>query len=270
MTVQAPAADVLGIESLSAGYGRTTVLRDVTLAVRPGSVAALLGPNGAGKTTLLRVAAGLLRPAAGTIQLNGTDVTKRRASERSRGGLCLIPEGRGIFPNLTVRENLVLQVPRGRKDDALDDALEAFPVLKERLGQVAGTMSGGQQQMLALSRSYLASPAVVLLDEVSMGLAPKVIDDIFEALRRLAAKGVALLLVEQYVHRALAMADVVYLLNRGRVTFSGPPSKLDEAELMRGYLGASLSADQPSQNGAPAPGIDLGTSAITQDKRGKP
>ena len=252
MTVQAPVADVLRIESLSAGYGRTEVLRDVTLGVPAGSVAALLGPNGAGKTTLLRTAAGLLRPSAGSVQLNGTDVTKRRPAERSRGGLCLIPEGRGIFPNLTVRENLVLQVPRGRKDAALDDALEAFPVLKERLGQVAGTMSGGQQQQLALSRCYLAAPAVVLLDEVSMGLAPKVIDDIFEALRKLAAKGVALLLVEQYVHRALEMADVVYLLNRGQVTFSGPPSELDEDELMRGYLGASLTADAPSQDGAPA------------------
>ncbi len=238
MTVQAPAADVLRIESLTAGYGRTTVLRDVTLAVPPGSVAALLGPNGAGKTTLLRAAAGLLRPSAGTIQLNGSDVTKRRPSERSRGGLCLIPEGRGIFPNLTVRENLVLQVPRGRKDDALDDALEAFPVLKERRAQLAGTLSGGEQQMCAIARALMSGPRIVLLDEPSMGLAPVIVQQVLELVRRIREEGYTVLIVEQNVAQALRIADRAYLLEAGRIETSGAARDLLESDAVhRAYMG---------------------------------
>jgi branched-chain amino acid transport system ATP-binding protein len=150
-----------------------------------------------------------------------------------------VPEGRGIFPNLSVRENLLLQVPPTRKDVGYEPALEAFPILSERLAQRAGSMSGGQQQMLALSRCFLSDPSVVLLDEVSMGLAPRIIDEIFDALVKLSQNGVALLLVEQYVNRALGIADHVYLLGRGRITFSGPPSELDEAELIRRYVGAA-------------------------------
>ena len=231
------AAPVLELGGITAGYGRTTVLRNVDLAVRPGSVVALLGPNGAGKTTLLRVAAGLLAPTAGRVMISAEDVTRRRPSQRARQGLCLIPEGRGIFPNLTVRENLLLQVPAWRQEGSFEPALEAFPVLRERLGQTAGSMSGGQQQMLALSRCFLSDPKVVLLDEVSMGLAPRIIDEIFEALLELGRRGVALLLVEQYVSRALHVADHVYLLARGGVSFSGQPSELDESELMRRYIG---------------------------------
>ncbi len=156
-----------------------------------------------------------------------------------------MPEGRGIFPNLSVRENLLLQVPPWAQGLGIEPALEAFPILKQRLSQTAGSMSGGQQQMLALSRCFLADPKVVLLDEVSMGLAPRVIDEIFSALVRLSDTGVALLLVEQYVSRALSVADHVQLLTRGSVTFSGPPSELDEAELMRRYVGTGT---------APSPG----------------
>jgi branched-chain amino acid transport system ATP-binding protein len=235
-------AAVLEITSVCAGYGRTEVLRDVSLQVPQGSVAALLGPNGAGKTTLLRAASGLLRPSRGVVAVRGEDVTRCAPHERTRRGLCLIPEGRGVFPHLTVRENLLLWVPPWQKDRRLDKALEAFPVLAERLDQLAGTMSGGQQQMLALSRCYLSHPSVVLLDEVSMGLAPRIVDEIFEALRRLANSGVALLLIEQYVSLALEMADVVYVLNRGEVAFSGPPTALDGDELMKRYLGAELSS----------------------------
>jgi branched-chain amino acid transport system ATP-binding protein len=230
-------APVLELTGVSAGYGRTTVLRDVDLAVRRGSVVALLGPNGAGKTTLLRVAAGLLAPTPGQVVIGGHEVTRRRPAQRARQGLCLIPEGRGIFPNLSVRENLVLQLPAWKREESFEPALEAFPVLRERLGQTAGSMSGGQQQMLALSRCFLSDPKVVLLDEVSMGLAPRIIDEIFEALLELSRRGVALLLVEQYVSRALHVADHVYLLGRGCVTFSGAPADLDESELMRRYLG---------------------------------
>jgi branched-chain amino acid transport system ATP-binding protein len=228
---------VLECRQITAGYGRATVLRDVDLTVRAGSVVALLGPNGAGKTTLLRVAAGLLNPTAGRVLIGGDDVTRGRPFQRARSGLCLVPEGRGVFPNLSVRENLRLQVPPWRRGQSFEPALEAFPVLAERLDQIAGSLSGGQQQMLALSRCVLADPKVVLLDEVSMGLAPRIIDEIFEALVKLVASGVSLLLVEQYVSRALHVADHVYLLGRGSVTFSGSPSELDEAELMRRYVG---------------------------------
>jgi branched-chain amino acid transport system ATP-binding protein len=232
-----PGAPVLDLAEVTAGYGRTTVLRDVSLAVPKGSVVALLGPNGAGKTTTLRVAAGLLTPARGEVRVGGEPVAGQPAFQRARRGLCLIPEGRGIFPNLTVRDNLRLQVPPWSASRDIAPALEAFPILADRLGQRAGRMSGGQQQMLALSRCFLADPSVVLLDEVSMGLAPRIIDTILEALLVLRSRGTALLLVEQYVSRALAIADHVYLLGHGRVEFSGPPSDLDDAELTRRYIG---------------------------------
>jgi branched-chain amino acid transport system ATP-binding protein len=230
---------VLTLRDVCAGYGRTTVLRDIGLAVPAGKVVALLGANGAGKTTLLRAATGLLGVSAGHVYLGGSDVTSEPAHRRAKSGLCLVPEGRGIFPNLSVRENLLLQVPPWRKAVGYEPALEAFPILGERLSQRAGSLSGGQQQMLALSRCFLSAPGVVLLDEVSMGLAPRIIDEIFDALVKLSESGVALLLVEQYVNRALQIADHVYLLGRGRITFSGPPTELDEAELMRRYVGTA-------------------------------
>ena len=241
----APALELTGV---TAGYGRTTVLRDVTVTVAAGSVVALIGPNGAGKTTLLRAAGGVLRPSAGRIASGGEDLTGSRAHQRARAGVCLIPEGRGIFPGLSVRENLLMQVPPWKKASSFEPALDAFPVLGERLSQRAGSMSGGQQQMLALARCFLSDPSVVLLDEVSMGLAPRVIDEIFAALQTLADSGVALLVVEQYVNRALAMADQVYLLDRGQTVFSGPASDLDADEVVRRYLHVSPASDgdQPS------------------------
>jgi branched-chain amino acid transport system ATP-binding protein len=231
------AEPVLALRSVTAGYGRATILRNVDLAVARGEVVALLGPNGAGKTTLLRAAAGLLRVRSGQVLLAGDKVTSSAPHRRAAAGLCLVPEGRGIFPNLSVRENLVLQVPRRRADIGYEPALDVFPILRERLSQRAGSLSGGQQQMLALSRCFLSEPSVVLLDEVSMGLAPRIIDEIFDALLKLTQRGVALLLVEQYVNRALGVADHVYLLGRGSITFSGSPTDLDEAELLRRYVG---------------------------------
>jgi branched-chain amino acid transport system ATP-binding protein len=233
----------LQIESITAGYGRTTVLRDVSLDVPQGSIVALLGPNGAGKTTLLRTAVGLLRPSRGSIRVDGMDVTRTPPNRRSRAGLCLIPEGRGIFRALTVRENFRMDVParvRYDKREDLERVLEIFPILRERMSQTAGTMSGGQQQMLALARSFLSHPKVVLLDEVSMGLAPRVVDEIFEAIGKIAAAGTALVLVEQYVTRALELADTVVLLDRGTVAFSGPADSLDESAVLRGYLGLDM------------------------------
>jgi len=232
-------ASALALHGVTAGYGQTTVLRDVSLEVPHGQVAALLGPNGAGKTTLLRVAAGLLRPSGGVVAVGGTDVTRLAPHRRAHAGVCLIPEGRGVFPDLTIRENLLLQLPKHDKAERMDEALQLFPALAGRLGERAGRLSGGQQQMLALARCVLARPSVVLLDEVSMGLAPIVVDQIFAALRELAARGVALLVIEQYVNRALEMADVTYLLNRGRMVYSGPPAGLDDEALLRGYLGGA-------------------------------
>lgn len=228
---------LLEIRSATVGYGRSTVLRDLSLSVPRSSVVALLGANGAGKTTLLRTAAGLLSPSKGKILVDGEDVTRQRASRRASGGLCLIPEGRGIFRSLTVAENLRIYRPTWVDNDHTDAAFEAFPILQKRLSQVAGSLSGGEQQMLALARAYLSEPSVVLLDEVSMGLAPIVVDQIFTSLEILVKQGVSLLLVEQYVDRALAIADTVVLLDRGVVTFSGPPSSLDHDELLRSYLG---------------------------------
>ncbi len=227
---------MLELTDVRAGYGGVTVLRDLSLWVPRGSVVALLGPNGAGKTTTLRVASGLLRPSSGRITVDGRPFP-RGADAVSRAGVCHVPEGRGVFPSLTVRENLLVQA-RGRNvGDAIDKATAAFPRLGQRLSQVAGTLSGGEQQMLALAKSYVSEPAYVLLDEVSMGLAPKVVDEIFEFLRRLASEGVALLLVEQYVTRALEIADYVFLLNHGRVAFRGEPGELDSSAIFAEYMG---------------------------------
>ena len=225
------------LRGIVAGYGDATVLRHVDLAVPPSSVVALLGPNGAGKTTLLRAATGLLPLWAGAIVLDDVDVTHRPTHWLGAAGICHVPEGRGVFPGLSVRENILLQAKPGQETEALERATAVFPVLGRRLGQLAGTMSGGEQQMLALSRAYVSNPKLVLLDEVSMGLAPKVVDEIFEFLERLKGEGVSLLLVEQYVTRALALADYVYLLHKGEVTFRGEPSELDHADVFREYLG---------------------------------
>ena len=228
------------LRRITAGYGATTVLRDVSLAVPDGSVVALIGANGAGKTTLLRVASGLLRPTSGQLVIDGKPVEDTAPHALVRQGICLIPEGRGIFRSLTVRENLALQAPRGTEGDAIARAVEAFPRLGERLGQAAGTMSGGEQQMLALARAYIQSPRVVLLDEVSMGLAPKVVDEIFTFLTGLAAGGTSLLLVEQYVTRALEVADYVSMLHKGQLAFAGEPAELEGTDVFATYVGAAV------------------------------
>ncbi|MCU1692608.1 MAG: livF [Frankiales bacterium] len=228
---------MLELKDVVAGYGETTVLRGVDLIVPDGATVALLGPNGAGKTTLLRVASGLLPPSSGSLQLDGEDVTRAQPHDLTARGVCHVPEGRGVFGQLTVRDNLLLQAGDREPGEAVAKAVEAFPRLGERLEQVAGTMSGGEQQMLALARAYVQSPRTILLDEVSMGLAPLIVDEIFVFLRRLAREGAALLLVEQYVSKALAMADFVVLLNKGEVAFWGEPSELDGEDLFAQYAG---------------------------------
>jgi branched-chain amino acid transport system ATP-binding protein len=226
----------LELRNVHAGYGKVPVLRDVTLTVPPASIVALLGANGAGKTTAMRVAAGLLAASSGQVLLAGEDVTGRPANQRTRRGLCLIPEGRGIFRSLTVRENLALQVPPW-SENSIDPAMAVFPVLRTRLNQVAGTLSGGQQQMLALARCYLSEPSVVLLDELSTGLAPLVVREIFETMSSLAATGIAMLIVEQYVSQALALAGTAYILNQGQVEYAGDPGQLSDVALLNSYLG---------------------------------
>jgi branched-chain amino acid transport system ATP-binding protein len=220
-------------DAVSAGYGDSLVLRDVDLVVPSGRVVALLGPNGAGKTTLLRVAAGQVSCRKGRLLLMGDDVTDWPSDRRARRGLCLVPEGRGIFPTLTVGEHLRLYSGR----DASARAVDAFPKLRDRLDQTVGTMSGGEQQMVALARAYVTDAPFVLLDEVSMGLAPNLVDEVFEFIRQLATSGRSLLLVEQYITKALAVADYVYLLNRGRVSFAGEPAEVDNDALFSEYVG---------------------------------
>jgi branched-chain amino acid transport system ATP-binding protein len=241
----APAAPVdqgaggaaLAVEQLSAGYGSTQVLWDVSLTVPAGTAVALLGPNGAGKSTLLRTVAGFLPAAGGTVWMSGKDVTRTKAHRRSVDGLCLVPEGRGVFRGLTVKENLLLQSRPGSEDDAVDRASTAFPILGRRLDQIVGTMSGGQQQMLAMAAAYVRRPSLVLVDEASLGLAPIVVDEIFAFLRQLVEEGSSMLLVDQFVTRALALADTAYVLRRGRVVHSGPAAALAETDLFKTYLG---------------------------------
>jgi branched-chain amino acid transport system ATP-binding protein len=236
---------MLRVEGLSAGYGGFAVLRDVRLTVPDASVVALLGPNGAGKTTLLRVISGLLEPWAGRITFDGQDVTAFPAHRLGSAGLCHVPEGRGVFGPLTVRDNLTLFSPPGRERDGLERALDAFPTLKNRLDQVAGTMSGGQQQILALTRVYLSGARLILLDEVSMGLAPIIVDEIFTFLGRIAGEGVSLLLVEQYVSKALQIADYAYILSRGEVSFAGESAELADADVFSRYLGETAGSQRP-------------------------
>jgi branched-chain amino acid transport system ATP-binding protein len=233
---------MLELRNVSAGYDTGLVLRGVSLTVPQSSVVALLGANGAGKTTLLRTASGQLAPVSGQVRLDGHDMTGQRSEKLARRGVCHVPEGRGIFPSLTVEENIRLMAPPGvDRRKAVTQATKAFPRLGERLDQRAGTMSGGEQQMLALARAYVCNPKVVLLDEVSMGLAPKVVDEIFVYLRQLASTGISLLVVEQYVARALELADYVYILDRGRLTYVGEPAEISEDTIAHSYLGGLAS-----------------------------
>jgi branched-chain amino acid transport system ATP-binding protein len=231
---------MLELERITAGYGDGAVLHDVSLRIPEGSTVALIGPNGAGKTTLLRVASGLLRPEQGRVLLGGDDVTGLRSEELVERGLCHVPEGRAVFPNMTVVENLRLFAPAGSESDALQRAVDAFPRLGGRMKQLVGTMSGGEQQMVALARAYIRSPRFVLLDEVSMGLAPKIVDEIFVFLDRLASEGASLLIVEQFVTKALEVADFVFLLANGRVDFAGEPAELEDDDVFARYAGADL------------------------------
>jgi branched-chain amino acid transport system ATP-binding protein len=229
---------LLEVSDLWVRHGPIEVLRGVSLTVAGGDVVAVIGPNGAGKTTLLKTLAGVLRPVRGRISLGGTDVTGRPAWEIVRAGAALVPEGRGIFADQTVRDNLMLGALGRRRFDRLDEILESFAPLRARLDTVAGALSGGQQQMLALARGLMAQPRLLLLDEPSLGLAPKLVRETFETIRRIREQGVTVLLVEQMGLQALEIADRGYVLEHGRVVADGPARQLvTDERVIAAYLG---------------------------------
>ena len=240
MTSSTTTAAVLAVEGLEVQYGEARALFGVDLEVAAGQVVAVLGPNGAGKTSLAAAITGRVTPAAGTVRIAGEDVTGRATSQISRLGVAYVPEERAIFPHLSVIDNLRVllryTVPRADRADALDRALQLFPVLAERRRQQAGTLSGGEQQMLALARVLAAPPKLLVADEMSLGLAPRLVDLVFDSLARVRSEGVSVLLVEQYVERALAFADDAIILRRGRVAWRGKASDA-HGQLIAEYLG---------------------------------
>ncbi len=225
------------VRGLRAAYGRIEVLHGVDLEVPPGSVFALLGPNGAGKSTLLRVIGGLMRPTAGEVLIGGVPTGRTPTEKLVRQGVCAIPEGRGIFPNLTVRENLRIWTYRGglNAKEVEEETFATFPRLRDRRRQMAGTLSGGEQQMLAISRCLVTHPRVLLLDELSMGLAPLVVSELYDLVGQLSRQGITILLVEQFVTTALSVADRAAIMLHGRVEQEGTPAEMSEAA-MRAYL----------------------------------
>ncbi|BDG01310.1 ABC transporter ATP-binding protein [Anaeromyxobacter oryzae] len=238
---------MLVLEDLHAGYGLSAVLHGTSLEVKPGTVVALIGANGAGKTTTMRVASGLLRPARGRVLLDGKPVQGLDASRIARLGLAHSPEGRKVFGPLSVEDNLLLgayrRLPRflgfrSRAAPDLDRVYDLFPRLRERRRQAAGTLSGGEQQMLAIGRALMARPKVMLLDEPSMGLAPVIVQEVFRTIRRLKEEGMTMLLVEQFAKAALEVADHAYVMERGRIAIEGTPAELArDPRVLAAYLG---------------------------------
>ncbi|MFI5720402.1 ABC transporter ATP-binding protein [Nocardia sp. NPDC051750] len=230
---------LLELSGIRAAYDAITVLHGVDLSVRAGEVVALLGPNGAGKTTTLKVAAGVHPVADGELRFGGRTVNGADPRDLARAGVCLIPEGRGIFPNLTVRDNLLMMSFTGRPVAQIEDiAFARFPILAQRAGQIAGTLSGGEQQMLALARGLATDPAVLLLDELSMGLAPLVVERLYDQVAEIARQGVAVLIVEQFAAAVLDIADTAAVLVRGRIEHQGPPDLGLRNQLATLYLGS--------------------------------
>ncbi|HEY8218299.1 MAG TPA: ABC transporter ATP-binding protein [Acidimicrobiia bacterium] len=238
--MNAVAEPLLAVEGLEVTYGNARALFGVDLHLPAGQVLAVLGPNGAGKTSLAAAITGRVVPASGTVRIAGDDVTGRPTSQISRLGVAYVPEERAIFPHLSVIENLRVllryAVPKDERAATLERALELFPVLGERRRQQAGTLSGGEQQMLSLARVLAAPPKLLVADEMSLGLAPRLVDLVFDSLARARAEGVTVLLVEQYVQRALAFADDAMILRRGRVAWRGKASDA-HGELLAEYLG---------------------------------
>jgi len=233
--------NLLEVEALVSGYGPFQVLHGIDMAVAPGEIVAVLGANGVGKTTLNRTLSGLVRARAGRIAFGGRDIARAGHDEIVRAGLIHVPEGRKVFPDLTVRDNLLLGAyARGRPERArtLEHVLQVFPRLAERIRQNAGSMSGGEQQMLAIGRGMMAQPRLLILDEPSLGLSPLLTEELFALIARLNGEGLSILLVEQNVVQSLAIAGRAYVIEHGRVTLSGPAADLaDDPRLRAAYLG---------------------------------
>jgi branched-chain amino acid transport system ATP-binding protein len=238
------AGPLLSVKDLRVRYGPALALDGVTFEMAAGQALAVLGPNGAGKSTLARAVSGLVPAQAGTVHFDGVNVTSRPAHHIRRSGLVYLPEGRGIFPALTVVENLRMAaalLPRDGRKPAIERGLEVFPNLAARRGLKAGMLSGGEQQMLSLCRAFILQPKLITADELSLGLAPKLVEMVFESLARLKQDGVTIVLVEQFVHRALEFADHAVLLYRGRVAWQGPTDTAKHEVLAR-YLGETAAA----------------------------
>jgi branched-chain amino acid transport system ATP-binding protein len=236
---------LLAAEGLELAYGEVAACRNVSFHVERGEIVTLIGANGAGKSTTLRAVAGALMPRAGSIRLDGRDITRLPSHERVRLGIALVPEGRRVFPFLTARENLELGAFRYRQDGGkvrglIDKVFAMFPRLQERAGQNAGTLSGGEQQMLALGRALMSEPQLLCLDEPSLGLAPLIVQDIFRTIRAVNAEGISVLLVEQNARYALETASRGYVLQTGSIIASGPCAALRQDERVRhAYLGST-------------------------------
>jgi branched-chain amino acid transport system ATP-binding protein len=235
---------LLTIRDLRVRYGPALALDGVSMHVEEGRVLAVLGPNGAGKSTLARAVSGLVPAAAGSIHFAGADITKQTPHRVRRSGIVYLPEGRGIFPALDVAENLRMAatlLPRSQRRKAIDKGLEIFPSLGRRVNTRAGMLSGGEQQMLSLCRALILSPKLIIADEMSLGLAPKLVELVFDSLGKLKDAGVTVILIEQFVHRALEFADDAVLLTRGRVAWQGPTDSAKH-EVLERYLGEGVAA----------------------------
>ncbi len=234
-------AAVLEVRDLRAGYGAVEVLHGVNLAVGEGEIVAVLGSNGVGKSTLNNNLSGIYKPFSGRIAFDGVDITGAPSDRIVTMGIIQVPEGRRIFPNMTVRENLELggyRRGRERRPQNLERVIQVFPRMAERFDQLAGTLSGGEQQMLAIGRGMMAEPRLLILDEPSLGLSPLLVEEMFTLIRRLHAEGLSILLVEQNVVQSLALADRAYVIENGEITLSGPAGELIEnPELKKSYLG---------------------------------
>jgi branched-chain amino acid transport system ATP-binding protein len=227
------------VQNLSKQFGAVNAVQNLSFTVEPGSVTGFLGPNGAGKTTTLRTISGLMRPESGTITFGGRRIDRDRPFRIARAGVLHVPEGRGIFRSLSVRHNLEMAAyALEGGTDVVGEAARVFPALRDRLDQQAGLLSGGEQQMLALARAMLSQPRLLMLDEISMGLAPLIVAQLFDAVRGMAQAGTTVLMVEQYVHAALALADYVYVLDKGRIVDLGEPADMKETGMLSSYLGA--------------------------------